>query len=401
MKSDLDTAVSVSGVHKHFKIPHSKQDSLKLQIIQKLTGRQSSSYDKYKALRGIDIDIKKGEFIGILGRNGSGKSTLLKIIAEIYQPTKGSIKVNGKLVPFIELGVGFNSNLSGKDNVYLNGAMLGFSRKEIDEMYDSIVEFAELENFMDQTLKNYSSGMQVRLAFSVAIQAKSDILLLDEVLAVGDAAFQKKCYDYFDSLKGQKKTIILVSHSMGVIRQYCDRAVLIENGKVAFSGSADETADEYLKLFDNKAKAANKKEKAKAPNRWGDGAVITEDISYKKTKNNLVIEATIASKSDEVKDVKFGFRIKDSSGNVIMGANNLNVDGGIKIKIKPQQKKKLSFEMPNILGNQTYSLSTTINSERGVTTHDSVENIKSIPNSAVGVFYPLLAPAKVEVVDVE
>src|SRR5690606_38052235 len=140
--------------------------------------------------KGISLDIKKGEFIGILGRNGAGKSTLLKIIAEIYQPTSGSIKVNGKLVPFIELGVGFNPNLSGRDNVYLNGAMLGFTRKEIDNMYDSIVEFAELEQFMDQKLKNYSSGMKVRLAFSVAIKANADILLLDEVLAVGDAAFQ-------------------------------------------------------------------------------------------------------------------------------------------------------------------------------------------------------------------
>jgi len=252
MSKQEDYALRVHNVKKYFKLPHQKQDSLKLQVIQKITGRAKSGYEVQKALDGISFDVKQGEFIGILGRNGSGKSTLLKIIAEIYQPTEGSVEVNGKLVPFIELGVGFNTNLSGRDNVYLNGAMLGFTREEVDEMYDDIVEFSELERFMDQTLKNYSSGMNVRLAFSIAIQAHADILLLDEVLAVGDAAFQKKCYNYFDSLKDDKKTIILVSHSMGVIREYCDRAIVIEKGKVIFNGDADQAADEYMKLFEKK-----------------------------------------------------------------------------------------------------------------------------------------------------
>lgn len=244
-----DIAVSIKNVKKRFDLPHEKEDSLKLKVISKLGGKSNNGYSEYKALNDISFDIKKGEFIGILGRNGAGKSTLLKIIAEIYQPTSGSIKVNGKLVPFIELGVGFNSNLSGRDNVYLNGAMLGFTRKEIDAMYDDIVAFAELEKFMDQKLKNYSSGMQVRLAFSVAIKANADILLLDEVLAVGDASFQKKCYDYFDSLKEDKKTIIFVTHNMGAVRQYCTRAVLIEGGKVVADGSPNEVSVKYEELF--------------------------------------------------------------------------------------------------------------------------------------------------------
>src|SRR6185312_8467854 len=182
------------------------------------------------ALKDISFEVKKGEFFGIVGRNGSGKSTMLKILAGIYQPTKGGVQKSGKLVPFIELGVGFNPELSGRENVFLNGALLGFSRKEIAAMYDEIVAFAELEKFMDQKLKNYSSGMQVRLAFSIAIRAKSDILLIDEVLAVGDASFQQKCFDYFYKLKQDKRTVVFVSHDMGAVERFCDRAVLIDNG---------------------------------------------------------------------------------------------------------------------------------------------------------------------------
>ena len=183
-----------------------------------------------------------------MGRNGSGKSTLLKILAGIYYPSKGRILINGTLVPFIELGVGFNPELTGRENVYLNGALLGFSNKEMDAMYEDIWRFAELEQFQDQKLKNYSSGMQVRLAFSIAIRAKGDILVLDEVLAVGDAAFQQKCNDYFASLKGNQ-TVILVTHSMENVRKFCDRAILIEDGRIIDDGDPKKIAEEYLNLF--------------------------------------------------------------------------------------------------------------------------------------------------------
>ena len=201
--------------------------------------------DVQHALRGVTFDIKKGDFFGIVGRNGSGKSTLLKIIAEIYKPTKGNVTTHGKLVPFIELGVGFNPELTGKENIYLNGALLGFSKKEMDAKYKEIVRFAELEDFMDQKLKNYSSGMQVRLAFSVAIQADADILLLDEVLAVGDEAFQRKCNDYFKQLKDSKKTVVLVTHSMENVRKFCNKAMMVQDGKVKILGSPDDVANEY------------------------------------------------------------------------------------------------------------------------------------------------------------
>lgn len=250
--ADKKYAVEVRDVHKKFSYSRHKNNSLKRAITQMFKEKDTGK-DSFYALDGISFNVEKGDFFGILGRNGSGKSTLLKIISEIYQPTSGSVKHDGKLVSFIELGVGFKPELTGKENVYLNGGLLGFSKKEVEEMYDDIVSFAELEDFMDQQIKNYSSGMKVRLAFSVAIRAKADILVLDEVLAVGDAAFKKKSSEYFESLKGDKsKTVILVTHGMADVRKYCNRAIVIEKGKVIFNGAADEAADTYLGLFEKK-----------------------------------------------------------------------------------------------------------------------------------------------------
>lgn len=242
-----DVAISVKNLHKTFRIPLDGGTSLKQKIVH-FTKRQKG-YREFSPLNGVTFDIHKGEFFGIVGRNGSGKSTLLKTIAGIYEGQKGSIKVNGTLVPFIELGVGFNPELTGRENVFLNGALLGFSRDEMNAMYTDIVEFAELEEFMDERLKNYSSGMQVRLAFSIAIRAKGDILLLDEVLAVGDTAFQQKCYDYFDQLKSEGRTVVLVTHGMSNIEKFCSRALLLNEGKVEIIGSSEEVAEGYRKLF--------------------------------------------------------------------------------------------------------------------------------------------------------
>ena len=245
--SNTDTAISIDDIHKSFRLPTEQAFGLKQAIFNRLRGIKG--YKEQKVLRGINLDIKKGEFIGIIGRNGSGKSTLLKILAGTYYPEKGNITVNGSLVPFIELGVGFNPELTGRENVYLNGALLGFSNEEMEAMYDDIWDFAELKDFQDQKLKNYSSGMQVRLAFSIAIRARGDILLLDEVLAVGDAAFQQKCNDYFVELKKQKQTVILVTHSMSDVRKFCNRAVLIENGKIIEEGDPDKVTKAYTNLW--------------------------------------------------------------------------------------------------------------------------------------------------------
>ena len=231
----------IKNLYKSFRLPHESQNSIK----GKLINLRKRGYETQKVLRGISFDVNEGDFFGIVGRNGSGKSTLLKLLAGIYTPDKGLIDVHGKLTPFIELGVGFNPELSGRDNVFLNGALLGFSRSEMEEKYDSIVAFAELERFMDQKLKNYSSGMQVRLAFSIAIQADTDILVLDEVLAVGDEAFQQKCFQYFADLKRRKKTVILVTHDMASVQRFCNRAMMIENGEIVLVGSPAHIAGKY------------------------------------------------------------------------------------------------------------------------------------------------------------
>lgn len=242
----MPIAISVKNLHKSFKLPTERAGGLKNAIFNRLKGIKG--YKTQKVLNGINFDIRKNEFVGIVGRNGSGKSTLLKTLAKIYFPEKGAVEINGTLIPFIELGVGFNMDLTGRENVYLNGALLGFSNKEMDTMYDEIVDFAELRPFMDQKLKNFSSGMQVRLAFSIAIRAKGDILLLDEVLAVGDAEFQRKCNEYFEAIKG-KQTVILVTHDMGNVRKYCSRAILIDDGKVKLDSTPDKVADAYEKLW--------------------------------------------------------------------------------------------------------------------------------------------------------
>ena len=238
--------IQVSNVHKSFRLPTERASGLKQAILNWFKGVKG--YTEHQVLKGVSFDVHKGEFIGIVGRNGSGKSTLLKILAQIYYPETGSVTVNGTLVPFIELGVGFNPELTGRENVYLNGALLGFSRKEMDDMYQEIVQFAELEQFMDAKLKNYSSGMQVRLAFSIAIRARGDILILDEVLAVGDAEFQQKCNDYFASLKGDQ-TVILDTHDMYNVRKFCDRAILIEDGQIQAEGSPEVVAKAYENLW--------------------------------------------------------------------------------------------------------------------------------------------------------
>lgn len=247
--TEKNIAVKVNHVSKFFKLPTEATQSLRTTMVNRFKGIKG--YKEQHVLKDISFEVEKGDFFGILGRNGSGKSTLLKIISQIYVPEHGEVIVDGKLVSFIELGVGFNPELTGRENVYLNGALLGFSRDEIDAMYDDIVEFAELRDFMHQKLKNYSSGMQVRLAFSVAIKAQGDILILDEVLAVGDEAFQRKCNDYFQERKKSGKTTILVTHDMGAVKKYCNKAVLIEHGLVKAIGNPENVANQYS--YDNTA----------------------------------------------------------------------------------------------------------------------------------------------------
>lgn len=236
--------IQVKNLKKSFFLPHQRHDSL-VEFLSNPLRIFKPSGEQFTVLKDIDLEVKQGEFLGIMGRNGSGKSTLLKILAGIYTPTSGSVKVHGKMVPFLELGVGFNPELTGRENIYLNGIILGMSKDFLKKKYQEIVEFSELEKFMDMPLKNYSSGMQVRLAFSIAIMADADIYILDEVLAVGDLAFQKKCFDVFKTYKEQKKTVVLVTHAPGSVRDFCDRAVFLKDGVLQINGSVEDVIKAY------------------------------------------------------------------------------------------------------------------------------------------------------------
>jgi len=331
-------AISVNDVSKNFRLPHQKVTSIKSGIVNVFRNR-NKKIEVQHALNSVSFDIKKGEFFGIVGRNGSGKSTLLKIISGIYRPDEGGVRVNGSLVPFIELGVGFNPELSGRENVYLNGALLGFSKKQIDAMYSDIVEFAELEKFMDQKLKNYSSGMQVRLAFSVAIRAESDILVLDEVLAVGDAAFQQKCFDYFEEMRRSDKTVILVTHDMGAVQRFCDRALLIKNGKIIKVGKPLDVAEDYIA---ENVEATNNSQKQK--NR------INEDLSLK-IKEQTDNEVNIQFKFSELNKIGayIGFSIiRDGASIAELNSSKVDLDtanGILNYKLRTDLLNPGSYEL--------------------------------------------------------
>lgn len=240
-KIDNSVAISVQNVSKWFYIS-TESSTIKSRFLNPF---KKIERRKFVALEDISFEVKKGEFFGIIGKNGSGKSTLLKIVAGIYEPNIGKVQISGKLVPFLELGVGFNTELTGRENVYLNGTILGLTTKEIDEKYDEIFDFAEIREFSEMQVKHYSSGMMVRLAFSIAMQADGDVYIMDEVLAVGDANFQLKCIAKLEELVSKGKTILFVSHSEANIAKYCNRVIYIKDSKIEKLGTPQETLEAY------------------------------------------------------------------------------------------------------------------------------------------------------------
>lgn len=352
-----EIAIKVDKVYKDFTLPHLRKNTVKSYFtgIFDKASKQGNTEVQH-ALKDISFEIKKGEFFGIVGRNGSGKSTLLKILAGIYQPTQGSVGVAGKLVPFIELGVGFNPELTGRENVYLNGALLGFDHKKIDEMYDDIVGFAELERFMDQKLKNYSSGMQVRLAFSMAIRAEADILLIDEVLAVGDAEFQRKCFDYFKRLKKDKKTVVFVSHDMSAVREYCDKAVLIDKNKIIETGDPASVSKSYTKMFIDEYSDKTEEEQSKTKRR-GDNKVSYSNVktsSVVKEAKHILIEAEVTAK-ESIDSLNLGFEIKSSNGSTLVGTNTVLSQNKL-YSLDKGQKATVKWKVPNIFEDGLYTI---------------------------------------------
>jgi|GEM_PF-884213 len=237
--------IALEGINKIFRLPHDRKHTLRQRFVSIF---QKSTYEELYALRDINLKVSRGEFLGIIGKNGSGKSTLLKLVAKVLEPTSGTICVDGNVAPFLELGVGFQGDLTVKDNISLYGALLGMSRREIDQKYDWIIDFSGLERFVDAKLKNLSSGMQVRLGFSITVSVESPILLVDEVLAVGDIDFQQKCYDSFEDFKKAGRTILFVSHDLAAVERFCDRVILLENGHIIKEGPAPEVSEFYRKV---------------------------------------------------------------------------------------------------------------------------------------------------------
>jgi ABC-2 type transport system ATP-binding protein len=352
-------AISVQNLHKSFHLPKEHSSELKRTFINFVRGIKG--YKEQKVLRGISFDIEEGDFFGIVGRNGSGKSTLLKLLAGIYEPGKGSISVDGSLVPFIELGVGFNPELTGRENIYMNGAMLGFSNEDVDKMYNEIVNFAELHEFMDQKLKNYSSGMQVRLAFSIAIRAESDILLLDEVLAVGDEAFQRKCFAYFAKLRRDKKTVILVTHSMDSVQQFCNKAMLIENGEILEKGKPSVVAQKYRELNMPITKGASGME-SKNQNTIGtqkDNIDVKVDFKKDKSKNLLTFDFKINSKIDLKDPLPAFIIIRDTGETVYRWVMNEKTDQIF--KLEKNKEVKIHLDIQNIFPDGVFEARFSIN----------------------------------------
>lgn len=360
-----ETVIKVDSVSKTFKLPHEKKSSIKGAFVGLFSGKRT--FEKQQVLNDVSFEIRKGEFFGIVGKNGSGKSTLLKLLAGIYSPNIGSIQINGSLTPFIELGVGFNPELTGRENVFLNGALLGFNRNEVNKIYDDIVEFAELEKFMDQKLKNYSSGMQVRLAFSIAIQARSEILLIDEVLAVGDAAFQSKCFDYFYKLKKEGATVVFVSHDRSSLERFCDRGILINNGQMIESGAIDKVLKKYTDIVLDEL---SKEEKRNRKN--NESLQITSVVLEIKNVMTLGSDDTKQSKFEYGESVKISYDIfiKEDVEDPIFGvtvwqenveraviATNTLIDGKRNIgKYKKGEIINFEIEIPGILNDGLYSI---------------------------------------------
>ena len=389
-------AIEVKNLSKSFRLPHEKHASLKQAA---LSFRRKKGYEMLNILEDISFEVKQGEFFGIVGRNGSGKSTMLKTLAGIYVPTSGSVKINGKLTPFIELGVGFNPELSGRDNVFLNGTIFGMDHRQIELKYDEIVRFAELEKFMDQKLKNYSSGMQVRLAFSIAVQAKTEILLIDEVLAVGDAVFQQKCFKYFKELKKSGRTVIFVSHDTGALQEYCDRGILIEGGKVLQAGPINTVVKAYLSLLNASESVRANEEHHEAPKskRWGIGGIYVESASTYGENGNIqkvfsdddrYLEIAVSFKADsQIEEPVYGITVTDAAGQRIFDSNTMWSRVGTS-SVEAGQTVESRWIVPNIFNSGDFFVTPAVADRSGVTIYDWYDDFltfkvrKELPSSA-------------------
>ncbi len=341
--------IEASGIEKAFRLPTHKVDSLK----ERITAFSRQDFRTLRALRDVSFEIHRGEFFGIVGRNGSGKSTLLKILASIYKADAGRVRMAGSLAPFIELGVGFNEELTARENVELNGVMMGLSRKDARSRLGAVLQFAELEEFVDMKLKNYSSGMLVRLAFSMMIQSDAEILLIDEVLAVGDASFQQKCSDVFHEIRDSDRTVVFVTHDMASVEQYCHRAMLLHDGAVVATGDPGEVARNYLRLNFEQAPTGDGVDDGSGGraditlvDAWiekGDGTRVTTVEAGSEMRFGAVLEA-----HREVEGPSFGFMFTNADGVEVSGFG-LGLSGDVPDRLGPGQRVRVAGTIENRL----------------------------------------------------
>ncbi len=350
-------AVDVADLSKTFQIPRHHVMALKERALHPL---RRIPVTELHALRNVSQQIHKGEFFGVVGRNGSGKSTLLKCLAGIYRPDEGAIRIAGRVVPFIELGVGFNLEMTALDNVVINGVMMGMSPREARRRFPEVIEFAELENSLDLKLKNYSSGMQVRLAFALMVQADADVLLIDEVLAVGDASFQQKCFDVFYELRRRGKTVVLVTHDMQMIERFCGRAMLLHHGRVDEVGEPAAVARRYLDLnFEAQERdagpTAGGPEDVSLGVAIGDVWVEAEDgrrVGSVRQGERFTIRAELLVK-EEIEDPEVGITIHNDDGLVVFGTTTRE-PGRAEAPLAPGEVLQLRVALRNDLAPARY-----------------------------------------------
>ena len=370
-----DVVISVKDVEKSFKIYSDKGHTLKERL---RFFKQRNSYTRHEVLKGVTLEIEKGEVVGLVGHNGCGKSTLLKLMTKIIYPDKGKIEINGKISSLLELGAGFHPDMTGRENIYTNASIFGLTKKEIDARLDNIIEFSELEEFIDSPVRTYSSGMYMRLAFSVAINVDADILLIDEILAVGDARFQAKCFNKMLELKKSGITIVIVSHDLGSIERLCNRAIWIEEGKIRDEGIPHDIVAEYLDDIMSKdenkkikvqskekieEKITEKKENKKDKNRTGNKDVEIIDIKLLNEKDEvsdtynsedkLKIQVKYKRNNDELKDSVFGFGIFRNDGLNCYGTNTF-IDNFGKIKIQDEGTVEVIIDQIQLLEGKYY-----------------------------------------------
>lgn len=350
--SERPVVVEARGVSKSFQIPLHRMDSFKERATHPL---RRAEYRHLHALRGVSFDVHQGEFFGIVGRNGSGKSSLLKIMASIYRADAGRVRIAGRVAPFIELGVGFNQELTARENVALNGVMMGLSRREAQCRLDVVLEFAELEDFVELKLKNYSSGMVVRLAFAVMVQADADVMLIDEVLAVGDAAFAQKCMDVFQEKRDAGKTIILVTHDMATVQGLCDRAMLIHEGELAYIGDPEETALRYYRLNFAGSREGGAPDEggipdvhARAVSAWLENEAC-ERIENVEQGDQIGLNLVIEARRELVGPI-FGVHVLNADGTVVFGFNTpLKGEGSEPARMVAGQRVRIAGRIQNLL----------------------------------------------------